>query len=86
VGLQLKRLAKRQQVICITHLPQIACYGDHHFKVAKESGGNTTQTTIQLLDRDERVEELSRMLGGITISDKTRDHAREMLRGAQERS
>jgi len=86
VGLQLKRLAKHQQVICITHLPQIACYGDHHFKVAKESGGNTTQTTIQLLDRDERVEELSRMLGGITISDKTRDHAREMLRGAQERS
>jgi len=86
VGLQLKRLAKRQQVICITHLPQIACYGDHHFKVAKESGSNTTQTTIQLLDRDERVEELSRMLGGITISEKTRDHAREMLRGAQARS
>lgn len=86
VGLQLKRLAERQQVICITHLPQIACYGDHHFKVAKEAGGEETQTTIQCLSADERVEELSRMLGGITISEKTRAHAREMLRGARQRS
>lgn len=86
VGLQLKRLAERQQVICITHLPQIACYGDHHFKVVKVAGSEETQTTIQCLSIDERVEELSRMLGGITISEKTRAHAREMLRGAQQRS
>ena len=86
VGLQLKRLAERQQVICITHLPQIACYGDHHFKVAKEAGLDATQTTIQQLSLEDRVEELSRMLGGITISEKTRAHAREMLRGAQKRS
>ena len=86
VGLQLKRLAERQQIICITHLPQIACYGDHHFRVAKEAGTDTTQTTIHRLSLEDRVEELARMLGGITISEKTRAHAREMLRGARERS
>ena len=86
VGVQLKRLAERQQVICITHLPQIACYGNHHFKVVKEAGAEATHTTIRRLSQEERVEELSRMLGGITISEKTRAHAREMLRGARERS
>ena len=86
VGLQLKRLAGRQQVICITHLPQIACYGDHHFKVTKEAGAEETQTNIQLLPFGDRVEELSRMLGGISISEKTRAHAREMLQEAQHRS
>ena len=86
VGLQLKRLAEREQVICITHLPQIACYGDHHFKVTKEAGAEETSTRIHLLSSDDRVEELSRMLGGISISEKTRAHAREMLQEAQQRS
>jgi len=86
VGLQLKRLANRQQVICITHLPQIACYGDCHFKVTKQAGTEETQTRIGLLTSTERVEELSRMLGGISISEKTRAHALEMLQGAQRRS
>ena len=86
VGLQLKRLAAKEQVVCITHLPQIACYGDYHFKVTKEAGSKETQTSIHLLSGDERVEELARMLGGISISDKTRAHAREMLQGAKQRS
>jgi DNA repair protein RecN (Recombination protein N) len=86
VGLQLKRLAAGEQVVCITHLPQIACYGDHHFKVIKEAGSQDTQTNIHLLSRDERVEELARMLGGISISEKTRAHARELLQGAKQRS
>lgn len=86
VGLQLKRLAARQQVVCITHLPQIACYGDYHFKVTKEAGAEETSTNIHLLSSDERVEELARMLGGISISERTRAHAREMLQGAQRRS
>jgi DNA repair protein RecN (Recombination protein N) len=86
VGLQLKRLAAGEQVVCITHLPQIACYGDHHFKVIKEAGSQETQTSIHLLSRDEREEELARMLGGISISEKTRAHAREMLQGAKQRS
>jgi DNA repair protein RecN (Recombination protein N) len=86
VGLQLKRLAGREQVVCITHLPQIACYGDYHFKVTKEAGSGETQTRIHLLSGDQRVEELARMLGGISISGKTRAHAREMLQGAKQRS
>lgn len=86
VGLQLKRLAARQQVVCITHLPQIACYGDYHFKVTKEAGAEETSTNIHHLTPDERVEELARMLGGISISERTRAHAREMLQGAQRRS
>ncbi|MCU0572798.1 MAG: DNA repair protein RecN [Syntrophobacteraceae bacterium] len=80
VGLQLKRLASRQQVICITHLPQIACYGEHHYRVAKETLDEETYTRIRLLEREERVDELSRMLGGIAISDTTRAHAEEILR------
>ncbi len=83
VGLQLKRLACRHQVICITHLPQIACYGEYHYKVAKETDGNETTTNILCLGTKERVEELSRMLGGIAISEKTRAHAREMLNRGQ---
>lgn len=83
VGLQLKRLASRQQVICITHLPQIACYGEHHYRVAKETVGEETFTRIRLLGREERVDELSRMLGGIAVSDTTRAHAEEMLRRGQ---
>jgi DNA repair protein RecN (Recombination protein N) len=86
VGLQLKRLAGREQVICITHLPQIACYGDCHFKVAKQTGAKETLTDICLLSPEDREEELSRMLGGISISEKTRAHAREMLLGARQRS
>jgi DNA repair protein RecN (Recombination protein N) len=79
VGLQLKRLAARQQVICITHLPQIACYGEHHYQVAKESRDEQTFTRIRLLSRNERIDELSRMLGGIAISETTRAHAEEIL-------
>lgn len=84
VGLQLKRLADRNQVICITHLPQIACYGEHHYQVAKQMTGEETVTQIHPLSREERVEELARMLGGIRISAKTRAHARELLQRAQE--
>lgn len=83
VGLQLKKLAGKNQVICITHLPQIACYGEHHYQVAKRVAGEETSTEIVSLGRDERVEELARMLGGIHISEKTRAHALEILQKAQ---
>lgn len=83
VGLQLKRLAEKQQVICITHLPQIACYGHQHLKVTKETQNLQTETRVHVLSHEDRVEELARMLGGITISEKTREHAREMLHHAQ---
>ncbi len=79
VGLQLKKLAEKHQVICITHLPTIASYGDHHYKVAKEAGQDQTVTRIHELSPKDRVEELARMLGGISISEKTRAHAMELL-------
>lgn len=85
VGRQLKLLAEKHQVICITHLPQIACYGDHHYRVAKQAHGKETLTEIELLSHEARIEELARMLGGIAISDKTRAQAIEFLQRAQQK-
>jgi DNA repair protein RecN (Recombination protein N) len=83
VGRQLQQLAERFQVICITHLPQIACFGRHHFRVHKESDADSTRTSVTRLDDRERVEELARMLGGVTITEKTLAHAREWLEKAR---
>ncbi len=82
VGLQLKRLAAKHQVICITHLPQIASYGQTHYRVIKDAEEEETRTRISLLSDQERVEELARMLGGITISEKALEHAAELLNHA----
>jgi DNA repair protein RecN (Recombination protein N) len=79
VGKKLANLAGRHQILCITHLPQIAKYGNHHFRIAKAVTKGRTHTTILPLAPEERVEELARMLGGKTITAKTRAHAREML-------
>ncbi len=83
VGLQLRRLAESHQVLCITHLPQIACYGAHHYKVTKETIEGETTTSIRRLDKDERIDEISRMLGGLEISKATRAHAEELLNRGQ---
>ena len=83
VGQRLRGLARRHQVVCITHLPQIACYGDYHYVVRKSSRKGRTTTAMQELSGKERLEEIARMLGGAKISAKTRDHAREMLAQAQ---
>ncbi|MGD8242553.1 MAG: DNA repair protein RecN, partial [Desulfobacterales bacterium] len=80
VGQKLKSLARRHQVICITHLPQIARFGDAHFKITKAVEGGRTATHIAPLDDPDRLEEIARMLGGVKITAKTRAHAREMLR------
>ena len=80
VGIQLNMLSERHQVICITHLPQIACYGKWHYLVKKQAEGNETATTISMLTQSERSNELARMLGGISISDRVREHAEELLR------
>ncbi|MDG1463020.1 MAG: DNA repair protein RecN [Gammaproteobacteria bacterium] len=79
VGEQLHSLADNSQVICVTHLPQVASQADHQLKVSKLSDGKTTRTQIKMLTTDERVEEIARMLGGNTITDATRAHACEML-------
>ncbi|PHV11854.1 DNA repair protein RecN [Chitinimonas sp. BJB300] len=79
VGRLLKKLGERHQVLCITHLPQVAASGDHQLQVAKITSKNKVSSQIALLDREGRVEEIARMLGGVDITDTTRQHAREML-------
>jgi len=83
VGRKLKDVSTSHQVICITHLPQIACYGDSHLRVAKKVAGGRTTTTVDKLDDEQKIEEISRMLGGVDLTETTRDHAREMLEGAK---
>ncbi|OGT84674.1 MAG: DNA repair protein RecN [Gammaproteobacteria bacterium RIFCSPLOWO2_02_FULL_61_13] len=79
VGRLLRRLARGRQVLCVTHLPQVACQGEHHFQVEKSTVRRNTRTEVRLLDKKGRVEEIARMLGGLKISEQTRAHAREML-------
>ena len=79
VGRKLRTLGSAFQVLCITHLPQIAAYADTHFEIEKRVDGGRTRTTVRRLDEDGRVEELARMLGGEAISDGLRHSAREML-------
>ena len=85
VGEKLRDVAKSHQIICITHLPQIACFGDAHFVVSKAISGQRTKTQISPLSENERPEEIARMLAGLDITEKTRAHAREMLKAAGSR-
>jgi DNA repair protein RecN (Recombination protein N) len=82
VGRQLKSLAAQGQVLCVTHLPQVAAQADRQLRVAKHVAAGQTHTRIEALDDATRVEELARMLGGATITARTRDHALEMLAAA----
>jgi len=79
VGRKLSSLAAHHQVICITHLPQIAKFGDHHFRISKQVSNGRTRTAIDLLDKNDRVREIARMLGGVKLTQTTLDHALEML-------
>lgn len=78
VSESLHKLSKRHQVICITHLPQIAAMADHHFLISKGVENGKTKTTLKELNYEESVEELSRLLGGAEITDKVKENAREM--------
>ena len=82
VGQKLANLARHHQVLCITHLPQIAKYGDHHFRIDKRVAKGRTHTTITPLSPDDRVKEIARMLGGEKLTATTVKHAREMLGAA----
>jgi len=82
VGRKLKKVAARQQVLCITHLPQVAVFADHHLQVEKRVEDGRTATLVSQLDNTARIEEISRMLGGAIITDTTRQHAKEMLSAA----
>ncbi|VBG65860.1 DNA repair protein RecN [Burkholderia pseudomallei] len=80
VGRLLHQLGQMRQGLCVTHLPQVAARGDHHFQVAKgEDGEGGTVSTVVPLDRASRIEEVARMLGGLEITATTRKHAKEML-------
>ena len=79
VGLKLKQLAKHRQVICVTHLAQVAALGEHHLQVSKQSDSATTISQINYLNQAQRVKELARMMGGIEITQQTLSHAEEML-------
>ena len=82
VGRKLQSVAKFNQVICITHLPQVAAFADAHYSVSKKTSGGRTTSRISLLDGPTRIEELARMLGGLNITDKSRAHARDLLKQA----
>ncbi|MCW5572707.1 MAG: DNA repair protein RecN [Steroidobacteraceae bacterium] len=79
VGGELRALGDRGQVLCVTHLPQVASQGHHQLRITKLTDGKVTRTQIVSLDADARIEEIARMLGGVEVTDKARAHAREML-------
>ena len=79
VGRQLARLGEARQVLCVTHLPQVAARADWQWSIAKRSEGGQTRSSVTPLDAPARVDEIARMLGGEVITDTTRAHAREML-------
>ncbi len=81
VGNKLAKLSRFHQVICITHLPQIARFGAHQFKIAKQIVGQRTATTIHRLTHDERIDEIARMMAGENVTAKTLAHASEMMAG-----
>ncbi|MGI9055768.1 MAG: DNA repair protein RecN, partial [Pyrinomonadaceae bacterium] len=79
VGLKLKELSKTQQVLCVTHQPQVASLANHHFSVEKTMTKNQTRVSIKELKENERVEEIARMLAGEKITNAARQHAKEMI-------
>jgi DNA repair protein RecN (Recombination protein N) len=80
VGQRLKRLAETNQVLCVTHQSQIARYADAHFQVSKDVVGGRTITRVEELDKEGRVEELARMIGGSEVTPLARKHAKELLK------
>jgi DNA repair protein RecN (Recombination protein N) len=82
IGMKLRELAQHHQVLCITHLPQIACFADRHLTVRKAVKEGKTETTVKLVSGVERIEELAEMIGGQRVSEVTRAQAEELLQGA----
>jgi DNA repair protein RecN (Recombination protein N) len=80
VGSKLKQLARNSQVLCVTHLPQIATFADHHYLIQKNEAGGRTRTTVKRIMGDERREEVARMLSGTRLTEASRRNAEQMLR------
>jgi len=80
VGKKLKSLARSNQVLCVTHLPQIATFGDHHYVIEKKETGGRARTTIRVVTGEERTEEVARMLSGAKLTETSRKHAEQMIK------
>jgi DNA repair protein RecN (Recombination protein N) len=80
VGKKLKSLARSNQVLCVTHLPQIATFGDHHYVIEKKESGGRPRTTIRRVTGEERTEEVARMLSGASLTETSRKHAEQMIK------
>jgi DNA repair protein RecN (Recombination protein N) len=80
VGKKLKSLSRSNQVLCVTHLPQIATFADHHYLIEKKAVGGRTRTGVHLITGDERTEEVARMLSGAKLTETSRKHAEQMLK------
>lgn len=79
VGKKLKEIAENHQIICITHLPQIAAFGEHNYRIQKYSSENSVKTTVEALDENEKINEIARLLSGINITDITIKSAEELI-------
>jgi DNA repair protein RecN (Recombination protein N) len=79
VGRMLAELGQTRQVLCVTHLPQVAASAARHFQVSKETEAGQARSRVQTLDNSQRIDEIARMLGGVKITETTRKHAEEML-------
>jgi DNA repair protein RecN (Recombination protein N) len=80
VGKKLKKLAASNQVLCVTHLPQIATFADNHYLIEKKEAEGRTRTRVRLITGQERTEEVARMLSGAKLTDTSRKHAQQMLK------
>jgi len=81
VGRLLRQIATERQILCVTHLPQVAAQAHHHYRVSKEKREQATHTRLERLQPEQRIEEIARMLGGVDITEQSRAHAREMIGG-----
>jgi DNA repair protein RecN (Recombination protein N) len=80
VGKKLKALSKGNQVLCVTHLPQIATFADHHYVIEKREAAGRAKTTVRQITGGERTEEVARMLSGAKLTETSRKHAEQMIR------
>jgi DNA repair protein RecN (Recombination protein N) len=83
VGKKLKTLSRGQQVLCITHLPQIAAFGDQHFLIEKTEKRGRTQTDIRLMEAEERTREIARMLSGAKLTETSLRHAQSLIESSR---
>jgi DNA repair protein RecN (Recombination protein N) len=79
IGSKLRDIARHSQVLCVTHLPQVAACADHHYQVQKQEKDGRTFTELVALHGEQRVEEMARMLGGAQVTERTLEHAREII-------